>query len=84
MRRFDHRSVLVTGGAGGGGASHVRAYRVEGANVVIVGIDESRGRAIAAEVGARALYVRLDVTDESSWSAAVQVTEEHFGPLPSS
>ncbi|MEU4179730.1 SDR family oxidoreductase [Streptomyces sp. NPDC026589] len=59
----------------------MRAYQAEGANVVIVGIDESRGRALAAELGARALYVRLDVTDESSWSAAVQAAEEHFGPL---
>ncbi|MGW6719705.1 SDR family NAD(P)-dependent oxidoreductase [Streptomyces sp. NPDC054995] len=81
MGRFDHRTVLVTGGAGGQGASHVRAYQAEGANVVIAGIDESRGRALAAELGARALYVRLDVTDETSWSAAVQAAEGHFGPL---
>ncbi|MGW2173959.1 SDR family NAD(P)-dependent oxidoreductase [Streptomyces sp. NPDC001705] len=81
MGRFDHHTVLVTGGTGGQGASHVRAYHAEGADVVIADIDENRGRALAAELGARALYVRLDVTDESSWSAAVQAAEEHFGPL---
>ncbi|MGW3865882.1 SDR family NAD(P)-dependent oxidoreductase [Streptomyces sp. NPDC005047] len=81
MGRFDHHTVLVTGGTGGQGTSHVRAYHAEGADVVIADIDENRGRALAAELGARALYVRLDVADESSWSAAVQAAEEHFGPL---
>ncbi|MFJ9506332.1 SDR family NAD(P)-dependent oxidoreductase [Streptomyces anulatus] len=81
MGRFDHRTVLVTGGTGGQGASHVRAFHSEGADVVIADIDEDRGRALAAELGARALFTRLDVTDESSWSAAVQASEEHFGPL---
>ncbi|MET7416298.1 SDR family NAD(P)-dependent oxidoreductase [Streptomyces rubiginosohelvolus] len=81
MGRFDHRSVLVTGGAGGQGASHIRAFHAEGADVVIAGIDADRGRALADELGARALFVRLDVTDENSWSAAVQAAEERFGPL---
>ncbi|KUJ67857.1 3-alpha-hydroxysteroid dehydrogenase, partial [Streptomyces albus subsp. albus] len=81
MGRFDHRSVLVTGGTGGQGASHIRAFHAEGADVVIADIDENRGHALADELGTRALYVRLDVTDENSWNAAVQASEEHFGPL---
>jgi 3alpha(or 20beta)-hydroxysteroid dehydrogenase len=81
MGRFDHRTVLVTGGTGGQGASHVRAYHSEGARVVIAGIAEDRGRALAAELGERALAVPLDVTDEESWKQAITRTEEHFGPL---
>lgn len=81
MGRFDHRTVLVTGGTGGQGASHIRAFHAEGANVVIADITQDRGRELAAELGDRALYVRLDVTDEDSWNAAVQTTEDHFGPL---
>lgn len=81
MGRFDHHTVLVTGGTGGQGASHVRAYHAEGANVVVAGIREERGRALAAELGDRALHVRLDVTDEQSWEGAITATEDHFGPL---
>ncbi|MEU6841672.1 glucose 1-dehydrogenase [Streptomyces sp. NPDC046716] len=81
MGRFDNHTVLITGGTGGQGASHVRAYHAEGANVVIAGISDGRGRELAAELGDRALHVHLDVTDEDSWSAAVQSTEQHFGPL---
>ncbi|MGW1465862.1 SDR family NAD(P)-dependent oxidoreductase [Streptomyces sp. NPDC002308] len=81
MGRFDNRTVLVTGGSGGQGASHVRAYHAEGADVVIAGIAEDRGSALAAELGDRALSVRLDVTEEDSWRAAIEATEERFGPL---
>jgi 3alpha(or 20beta)-hydroxysteroid dehydrogenase len=81
MPRFDDRTVLVTGGTGGQGASHVRAFHAEGANVVIGDIDAERGVALADELGARARFTRLDVTDETSWSFAVQAAESAFGGL---
>ena len=81
MSRFDDTTVLVTGGTGGQGSSHVRAFHAEGANVVIGDIDAERGAALADELGARARFVRLDVTEESSWSAAVLAAESAFGAL---
>ncbi|WP_290056484.1 SDR family oxidoreductase [Amycolatopsis solani] len=81
MPRFDNQTVLVTGGTGGQGSSHVRAFHAEGANVVIGSLDAHRGAALAGELGARARFTRLDVTDESSWSAAVSATESAFGGL---
>lgn len=81
MGRFDEQTVLVTGGTGGQGAGHVRAYHEEGANVVIAALSEDRGEELAAELGERALFVRLDVTDEDSWAAAVTGTERRFGPI---
>ncbi|QYG92963.1 glucose 1-dehydrogenase [Iamia sp. SCSIO 61187] len=81
MNRFDDQTVLVTGGTGGQGSSHVRAFHAEGANVVIADIDAERGVALAAELGTRARFTRLDVTDESSWSAAVQEAESAFGAV---
>lgn len=81
MPRFDNQTVLVTGATGGQGSSHVRAFHAEGANVVIGGIDDERSAALADELGARALAVHLDVTDESSWTAAVRATEQAFGAL---
>ncbi len=81
MSRFHHQTVFVTGGAGGQGASHVRAFHAEGANVVIGGVDADRGSALTEELGPRARFLRLDVTDESSWSAAVHAAETAFGTL---
>lgn len=81
MGRFDNQTVLVTGGTGGQGASHVRAYHREGANVVIAATSEDRGRALAAELGERALFARTDVTVEEDWQDAVAEAEERFGPI---
>lgn len=81
MPRFDNQTVLVTGGTGGQGSSHVRAFHAEGANVVIGGIDAERGAALADELGTRARFTHLNVTDGTSWSAAVQAAESAFGSL---
>ncbi|GAB3250096.1 SDR family NAD(P)-dependent oxidoreductase [Kineosporia babensis] len=81
MSRFTDQTVLVTGGSGGQGASHVRAFHAEGANVVIAGIDVERGLALAQELGERARFVRLDVTDQAAWQAAVADAQDAFGGL---
>jgi 3alpha(or 20beta)-hydroxysteroid dehydrogenase len=81
MGRFEGRTVIVTGGSGGMGSSHVRGYHAEGANVVIAGRDADAGRDLAARLGDRALSVRLDVTSEDDWAAAVRDVEDRFGPI---
>lgn len=48
---------------------------------MIGAIDTERGAALADELGIRAHFTRLDVTDESSWSAAVTAAESAFGAL---
>jgi 3alpha(or 20beta)-hydroxysteroid dehydrogenase len=81
MPRFDNQTVLVTGGTRGQGESHVRALHAEGANVVIGGRDADRGAALAEDLGPRALFARLDVTEERSWTAAVDAAVRTFGGL---
>jgi 3alpha(or 20beta)-hydroxysteroid dehydrogenase len=83
MRRFTNHTVLITGGTGGMGESHVRAYHAEGADVVVAGSPRGLGAAtaLAAELGERALAVRLDVADEDDWATAVAATEQAFGRL---
>lgn len=81
MPTFENQAVVVTGGTGGQGASHVRAFHAAGANVVIADIDVDRGAELAQELGERARFVRLDVTDEDSWAGAVAASEEAFGSV---
>ncbi|MFF5079457.1 SDR family NAD(P)-dependent oxidoreductase [Actinoplanes sp. NPDC000266] len=71
--RFTDHTVLITGGTGGMGESHVRAFHAEGAHVVIGSTPSGlpRARELAEELGDRALPVRLDVTREEDWAAAV-------------
>lgn len=63
------------------GACHARGFIAEGANVVIGDLLEEQGAQLADELGDQALFVNLDVTDESSWEAAVAAAEQRFGPV---
>jgi 3alpha(or 20beta)-hydroxysteroid dehydrogenase len=81
MGRFEGQTVLVTGATGGMGRSHVQAFHREGAAVVIAARDEAAGVTLAEQLGDRALAVRLDVTDEQQWTAAVAAAEQRFGPI---
>ncbi|GAA3921679.1 glucose 1-dehydrogenase [Microbacterium invictum] len=75
------KTVLVTGGARGLGAAYVRALHAEGAAVMIADLLEAEGAALAAELGERARFTPLDVTDEEGWDAAIADTVAAFGAL---
>lgn len=81
MGRLNEVVALVTGGARGMGASHVRGMVAEGARVVIGDVLDAEGEALAKELGDAARFVHLDITDDDSWKAAVTRAEESFGPL---
>jgi len=81
MKRFDNRTVIVTGGARGMGASHARGFVAEGANVVIADVLEQEGQTLADELGDQAIFSRLDVTNEKDWAATVAAAEDAFGPV---
>jgi 3alpha(or 20beta)-hydroxysteroid dehydrogenase len=78
---LDGRVCLVTGGARGIGEAYVRALHAASGRVVVADILDDEGAALAAELGERALYVHLDVTDESQWQAAVAASVDAFGAV---
>lgn len=81
MKRFEAKTVLITGGARGQGASHARAFVAEGAKVLIGDVREELGRALAEDLGENAAFVALDVSSADSWDAAVAEAESRFGPI---
>lgn len=84
MGRLDTKVALVSGGASGIGAAHVRVFAREGAKVVLGDVQRDLGEQVAAEVrqsGADALFVELDVTSEASWTAAVAAAVARYGKL---
>ncbi|WP_433594288.1 glucose 1-dehydrogenase [Nocardia sp. CA-145437] len=80
-RRVAGKVALISGGARGMGAAHARALVEHGARVVIGDLLDSEGEALAAELGAAARFVHLDVTDAEQWKRAVNVAGEEFGSL---
>src|SRR6187551_3495997 len=81
MGRLDGKVALITGAARGQGAAEARLFAAEGANVLVTDVLDDDGLRVAEELGERALYATLDVTDASAWDAAVAVATRRFGRL---
>jgi 3alpha(or 20beta)-hydroxysteroid dehydrogenase len=79
--RLDGKVALISGAARGQGEAEARRFVAEGARVVVGDVLVDEGEAVAADLGAAARFVRLDVTDEGAWSAAVDATVASFGGL---
>ena len=78
---FGHagRVVIITGGAQGIGEACARRFASEGAHVVLADVDDTRGNALAADLGA--LYVHCDVGDKRQVDAAVAATVQAHGRI---
>ena len=81
MGRLDGKVALVTGGARGMGAAHVRRLVGEGARVVFGDVLEEEGTRLAAELGDAVRFVPMDVTRPADWQTAVKTATSVFGGL---
>jgi len=81
MGRLSGRIALITGAAKGQGEAVARLFCHEGSKVVLADILDERGKTLARELGSNALYTSLDVSSESDWHAAVNLTKQRFGRL---
>jgi len=74
-------SFIVTGGASGLGAATVRHLARLGAHVLIADLNEDAGHALEREIGAAALFERVDVAADADAKHAVMASVQHFGAL---
>jgi 3alpha(or 20beta)-hydroxysteroid dehydrogenase len=79
--RLAGKVALISGAAQGQGAAEARLFAAEGARVLLGDLRDEPGAAVAAELGARAAYVHLDVTREEDWRNAVETSRARFGRL---
>jgi len=80
MNRLKGKKALVTGGAQGLGAAIARALAAEGAQVVVTDVNEAGAAEVAASIKG-ATSIRLDVTLESDWIAAIAHAKAAMGGL---
>jgi NAD(P)-dependent dehydrogenase (short-subunit alcohol dehydrogenase family) len=69
----------VTGGGSGIGAATAKAMAREGAEVAVLDRDLDAAKAVAKQIGGKALGVACDVTDAASVRAAFDKVAEAFG-----
>ncbi|GAA3751377.1 SDR family oxidoreductase [Salinactinospora qingdaonensis] len=75
-------TVVVTGGATGIGRALAERFLREGAaHVVVADRDAERAQATAAELGARAHPMQVDVTDEAAVNATITWIESEIAPI---
>lgn len=73
--------AIVTGGASGLGEATARRYHQHGVKVAIFDLNDQRGEALASELGEGAIYLNVDVSDETSVQAAIDQVEAKFAAL---
>lgn len=81
MRRFEGRTVVVTGGNKGIGFAMAERFAAEGASVVVASVEPQVHEAAEAlrAKGAKALPVLCDVTDIAAVKGLYDAAEEAFG-----
>ncbi len=78
---FSGKVGIVTGGANGIGAAVARGFVARGGKVVIVDRDAAAGEALAASLGASALFRAADVTKAADVAAYVKAALDRFGAI---
>ncbi len=84
MGKFDERTVVVTGGAGGIGAALCRGFAGEGGAIAVLDRALGAATAVADEIvatGGRAVAVECDITERPSVDAAVERVSAELGPI---
>jgi len=81
MGRVDGKVALVTGGALGIGMACVTRLHEEGAQVAIVDILDTEGRALAADLGPRCYFCHADTSSETQVKHAVADVLRRFGQI---
>lgn len=79
--KIDRTTAVITGGASGIGRAVTRAIAEKGGRVAIFDLNETAGQEVVRELGAGALFEKVNVADESSVAAAIAKTMGAFGSI---
>lgn len=83
-RRFDGKSVLITGGAGGMGLAASRMFAAEGASVSVLDLSQEAGDAFDAEMkdaGHDAFFHQADLSKSENVNRGIDAVLAHRGVI---
>ena len=82
MTKLQDKVAIITGGASGIGAATAKLFIENGAKVVIVDLNEEKGKAFEEELkinGGQALFIKANITSEEDVQNVFSTTVEKFG-----
>ena len=79
--QLDLVKAVITGGVSGLGLAVAKLLVARGASVALLDINDDKGAAAVAELGAKASYHRTDVTSEDGVAETVKQAAERMGGL---
>lgn len=84
MKRLTGKTAIVTGGATGIGEAICRKFALEGARVLVVGLEEDPVEELVREINdnnGEALAYKGDISEENNIRAAIEVATDAWGKL---
>src|SRR5882724_7977159 len=84
MAKLTGKVALITGAAGGQGTVEAELFVREEGAVVLTDVDAAAGEDLAQRLsreGGKAIFLRQDVADETSWKETLSAALAHFGKL---
>ena len=84
MKKFDGKTVIVTGGGGGIGGATCRRFAAEGAKVAVFDMNLEAAQRVVDEItaaGGVAQAFKCNITDRAEVDAAVAAAEAALGPV---
>lgn len=79
--RLQNKICAITGAGSGIGEAAAKRFAQEGAQVIILELNEDAGQRVAGEIGDAATFIRTDVADADSVKAAFDQINRQFGKL---
>eukprot|EP01132_Coremiostelium_polycephalum_P003305 gene3305-4140_t len=82
--RLNGKVALITGGADGVGKASSLLFAKEGAKVLVVDLDENKGRDVVSEIkanGGEASFFRADISKAAQVKEMIEVVEKNYGKL---
>ena len=78
---LSNKVILVTGGAGLLGAEFVKAITSSGGIAIIADVNDQLGLELKEQIGSKADYVHLDITDKQSISQVIESVSKQYGKI---
>ncbi|KAA3615088.1 MAG: beta-ketoacyl-ACP reductase [Calditrichaeota bacterium] len=81
MERLKDKVAIITGGAQGIGAITAAKFLIEKAHVIIWDVNNEAGEAVAANLGANASFMKVNVSDKEQVEKAVSEVLEKYNKI---